>query len=488
MPTYSEVTITFTNDWQVGDTFKIKYDDNGTITAQQWTWVASRSAGFEVSTNTPTATAGEQTAIDYESAFDLDNATGYVTTQTTNAVTIQSETLGEDFIGVTFGASNVGTATVVFSNYTPPFDISTVDFALVRSPYYISTPFNFDETTKVDIDLKIYSGDVSTDEPADPTVSLQKIRPSIDYAEFNTNISNIARQYLVPKPRISIPGVTGIIDSQTDHLRWVKYTATYTDATNTIADITGTLLTADGYGRYSEGANPAAPTSQVLTSCDYRKIDRTSFIIIPFINDGTILTIDIDSNGGEINATETVTPVGATVSTEYIQNLFINASATTNDTLITVLFKDASTTVKTLNYVISDECRYTPKTIVFKNRYGCYEVLNMHKKETTRIQTERKEFVNNYISGGTYDTEKHQIKDYSIDATETVTLNSGYVTEDENDLYRELIESDSVFFYDNNLIPVQVKSSSLEFKTRINDSLVNYTVEFKYAYWTIQNV
>ena len=488
MPTYSEVTITFTNDWVDDDTLKIKYDNNGTITSQLWTWVTTRSSGFEVTSGTPTATPGERAAINFEAAFDLDNVSGYITTQTSNAVTIQSETVAEDFLGVTLGSANTGTATISFSNYTAPFDLTSVDFLLTRSPYYINTPFNFDETTKVDIALKIYSGDITAGAPASPTITLQKIRPSIDYAEFNTNISNVIRQYYDIKPRISIPGITGLVDSGTDNLKWVTYTASYTDTTNTIADITGTLLASDGYGRYSEGVNPSAPASQVLTSVTNRTVDRSGIIKIPFISDGTITSIDIDSNGGEINATEAVS--SSNVSSEYIQHLFVNVGATTSDSLITVIFYATATPVATLTFEIRDECRYTPYMVLFKNRYGGYEVVTMYKKSTGSINVSRQKFVNNYISSGTYDTEVHQIKDYAIDANEKITINSGYIPEDENDLYRELLESDSVYFLasDETLTPVRVSTSSLDFRTRINDTLVNYTIDFEYAYWTIQSV
>ena len=100
MPTFSEITIEFLTDFEEDYQLGITFKNNGVVTANLFTWVATRSGAFEVTTGTPTATAGETTAINFESAFDLDNPTGFITTQTTNSITIQSETLGEDFIGV----------------------------------------------------------------------------------------------------------------------------------------------------------------------------------------------------------------------------------------------------------------------------------------------------------------------------------------------------------------------------------------------------
>ena len=95
MPTYNELTIRFTNDWVSGDKLKIaSYIENVASFGEIWTWTASRSTSFEVTTGTPTINLGERAAINFKTAFDLDFPTGYVTTiQNTNEILIQSETL-----------------------------------------------------------------------------------------------------------------------------------------------------------------------------------------------------------------------------------------------------------------------------------------------------------------------------------------------------------------------------------------------------------
>ena len=71
----------------------------------------------------------------------------------------------------------------------------------------------------------------------------------------------------------------------------------------------------------------------------------------------------------------------------------------------------------------------------------------------------------------------------------TFTVNSGYILESENDLYEQMLFSEKIWIYeDSAYVPVNVKSSSLQFKTRVNDKLINYQIEFEYAFNTIQNV
>jgi hypothetical protein len=52
-----------------------------------------------------------------------------------------------------------------------------------------------------------------------------------------------------------------------------------------------------------EGVNPSTPANAILSSVDFRRIDRTGFIMLPFVNNGTITTIDVDSDLGTINDT-----------------------------------------------------------------------------------------------------------------------------------------------------------------------------------------
>ena len=295
--------------------------------------------------------------------------------------------------------------------------------------------------------------------------------------------TNIIQESLIEIPPFDIGSTTQIVDSSTDNVKWINFIASYTDPVNIIADITGTFVAASGYGYYADGANPSNNANAVLTDVAYRKVDRASFVLFPFINDGTITSIDIDTEGGEINATETM--VGSNQSTDYVQYISVDVSQTTNDEFLTLKILPATTEYV---YEIVDECKFTPFTVVFKNNFGVFETITMFKKSIDTINVDSDMFVNNTIAAGVYSTTKHQFQKQNITATESITLNSGFIKESENELYKQLVISDKVFFYDSAYIPVNVSSKSLEFKTRVNDSLVKYTIDFEYAYNTIQNV
>ena len=474
---FSNVVIEFTNDWVNGDT--LIFSASSQVQSFVFTWVTTRSTTYEVTSGTPTATAGETAAINFKAAFDLDFTSGYTTSISSNEVTITSTTAGEQFYIIEAGFSNTGTLTSTINNGTI---LSTdIDLGLIRSPHYIYTPFVYDTTTKIDLSLYVWSGDI-TSLPTSTTYELTKVRPTVDFSEFNTDVAKILRDSVTITPDFSAAsGVTSVIGSNSGLVNWVNWIASFTDTTETINDIENYVAVTDGYGYYSEGINPTYPVSCVLSDCDKRQINRTHLLIIPFINNGTITSIDIDTDGTDINETETVTT--SNLSTNYVQYLVVDLSATT-DNYLTVDFG-----TDTYTFEIIDECRYDTLPVYFVNKYGAIESLTLNKKRSDTISIEKNDFVNNYVSGGTFDITQHQKQKINVIGRETFTVNSGYILEDENELYKQLMLSEKVWIYENNgYVPVNITNSNLEFKTRVNDKLINYTIEFEYAFNTIQNV
>ena len=478
MATFSEVTLKFNLDFILNQ----KLIMTTSLGFDTWLWVASRSSGFEVTTGVPTGNAGETTAINYKAAFDLDKPTGYITTlQNTNEILIQSETDGEDFIS--FQSLSTSGLEVTYNNNIPTPTPTSVPLMFTRSPYYVNIPFLFETTTSATIELFTWVGDIDTP-PATATETLTKIRPSIDYAEFNVDLAKTTRDQLEPKPVINLGSSSQVLDNDINSAKWVKYVANYTDPSESIAPIEDTLIACDGYGYMQQGANPSRPANRILTDVNFRKTERGSFILIPFVNDSTITSFDIYSQLGTIDDNIAVTT--SDNNYEFVKYLCVNVADTTTDDNIVVTVNPSG---NTYTYQILDECRYTPTNVVFKNKYGAFENITMFKKRIENIKVDKQQFKNNYISGGTYDISKHQVKDLNIVGKESVKLNSGYITQDENELYKQLLLSDDVYFYeDNSFIPVRPTTSNLEYKTRVNDTVINYTIDFEYAFNTINNI
>lgn len=155
MPTFSEITITFNKDVQIGGNLHVVYVQRNVIDELGvFNWVETRTSTKTVTTGTPTSNLGETSAINFKTAFDLDYPTGYVTSiQNTNQVLIQSETLGVDLLSVFIdygdGTNNQDTGGV--NNYLEDSNQSKVK-------YYISYCDDFNTTRNVFILKKGYAG------------------------------------------------------------------------------------------------------------------------------------------------------------------------------------------------------------------------------------------------------------------------------------------------------------------------------------------
>lgn len=484
--TFSRIIIRFLQPFTTGFKIVIVRILNGGTTTNTWDFVVARTTPFEVTSGLTAI----DTATNFEAAVATDLSTGFQTSVLGDTVTIESETEGEDFIG--FSALNAADVLLLpniafittFENFEPTVDVSNIDVALVRSPHYVSTNFTLPTTTRATIDVKIWSGDLDTP-PASSTYTLTRLRPVVSAVNLDTNLSEIIKSQLTPSPNISITDPAQLVDSNSESVKWIFYEATFTDSENNIAPVVGTFSALDGYGYYSENANPGKPTNRILLSnIGNRKIATNGLLMIPFVNDGTYTSVDVDSENADINENFVLTTDNA--SAKFIQYIIIDPSQTT-DRLITFTFNGTPNLVFSVELV--DECRYNPKTIVFKNRYGVFETISMFKKSTSAMNVDKEEFVNQFTTNKSYDVTKHQFRNINFEATETISLNSGYISEDENASYKELLLSDQVWFWiDGDLIPVNVQSNDITFKDRVNDRLVNYTIDFKYSYNTIQNI
>ena len=135
--------------------------------------------------------------------------------------------------------------------------------------------------------------------------------------------------------------------------------------------------------------------------------------------------------------------------------------------------------------------KFTPFKISFINKYGATQDLYAFKKQTEVLNVTDETFNRNIIkvADSTYNTYEGEVKRYNIGGKTSITLNTGFVVEDMNTTIEELFLSQNVWIrYESKTLPVIAKSKSLNFKTSLNDKLINYTLEFDFAFDKVNNV
>ena len=141
-----------------------------------------------------------------------------------------------------------------------------------------------------------------------------------------------------------------------------------------------------------------------------------------------------------------------------------------------------------------EECKFTPHKVTFVNKNGVLDDMYFFKKSTDSMTTKRESYNANTIKAdNTYSVNQHNKREFNITANSMVKLSSGYLNESSNEKFKQLLLSEKVwitrtFKNDELVLPINIKTSSISYKTSLNDKLVDYTIEFKDSYNAINNI
>jgi len=200
------------------------------------------------------------------------------------------------------------------------------------------------------------------------------------------------------------------------------------------------------------------------------------------------------STGGNLYATASLT-TGNTTSSAQVTHLPSAPGdtswgsywpTTTNLTAYTFKVKNGSSVLSTQNYVVECAYYYEPVRVAFKNRYGQFDFLNFYKRHDNQFNTDQRLYQpqlgtweSTTLSYNQFQTRQQR---YIVDATEVLSCNTNWLEEGWNNLMKQMMVSDEIYWlYDqaNNLVkPLTIQTNSLQFKTHVNNKLIQYTVVF----------
>jgi len=340
----------------------------------------------------------------------------------------------------------------------------------VRSPYFVST--NQSGMVSASIDIYIYTGVQTTDRPASPTYTLSS---NAELGRVDFEISELVKDYM--EMELDYANTSTIKNNV-----WVDYQVTRyfvnTSTTLTMVQLTGFY----GYGYIEEGVNPQLNSQAGLLSNNHIVKNADDVLYFPVDNDFTGTTVQFKKDGVSVN---TITITSTSNSYDQVE-YFSNTGAADNVDEIIV-----TTGVKVQNYTVEniEECLDTPYRLTFVNKFGALQSLTMFKKSVRNMNTNVSYFKRNIIQNASYNLGDAQKAIVNKNANETLTLNSGFYPENNNDVFKELFLSDYVWIdYESNEIPCNISSSSISYKTSRNDKLINYTIDIEFASDTIQNI
>ena len=222
----------------------------------------------------------------------------------------------------------------------------------------------------------------------------------------------------------------------------------------------------EAYGEFTEGVNPEVPFGRSLPT-----------LLIPTDDDDEFTIFAPNNRTGTI---------------PYLTSTFRGADAYTGtDTSVTIQGVDCN--IKRI-----DCTKYGDgNRIIYINKYGAQQDLWFFLKQTRNIARTNEGYKSNTITypstGATYSIQDAPNKVFNTQAKQTHTFSSGYYPEFANQQFEELLLSEFIWWSTVKkgggiIIPLKVKTSSVAFKTSVNDRLIEYTIEFEEAFDYINNI
>ena len=385
----------------------------------------------------------------------------------------------------------------------------------LRSPYYIKVSQT--GLTSATLSLYIYTGTFT----ANGSVAAGTLRYSITKKPLGTNtfvvyeVSELIRDYLEIE-------FNGSYDSDVVWINAIP-TSNGTGSINVTPDNTNGFVGLDGYGYFEQGANPTLSTNLLQSNRTIFALDDNLFRVPVFVQGTNSVSLlykgevktDIDLTSASVDETsEQIRYISANSTNSgdvdydsFVERVLNDGGTFEGSTCLDDFLGDFSVDLIDEVYVSSDsgtevikiitleECKYTPIKVTFVNKFGAIQDLIFFKKSTDSTIVKGEEFKSAVFDQSTltYKTYQHQRTQFMVQGNDSISMNTGFINEDYNQVIEELMLSEQVwatFITDTQELvrPLVPKTKSLTFKTTLNDNLVDYAIDFDIANDKINNI
>jgi hypothetical protein len=342
-----------------------------------------------------------------------------------------------------------------------------------RSPYILT--INEAGQTASMIQIFLWNGN-TTPMPASPAYTLSKQIPSSSSPATYYDLSPYIREFINHNTLQTI--TTSNAPTPSAQWCWIGI-KTFKKTTGGFVQF-GTTLTYrayEGYGNYTDGANPNLSRIHLDAGTYNYYLDGSG-------NYGH-LTIE-NISGDTIKYTNLVTGANNTSSlgTLNVQD-YPRVYSTYLSAGNKVEIINAGTTVWTATFQPKAECKYTPIRCDFVNKYGAWQTEWFYKASNRAINVENTEYNLMPATYPSYDIQEGQRKVFNTNAKEQVKVNTDWVNESYSEVIRQLMLSERILLDKS---PVKINTKSTELFKSINTHMINYQLDFEYAYDTINSV
>jgi hypothetical protein len=342
-----------------------------------------------------------------------------------------------------------------------------------RSPYIVT----INETAQIEtkIQLFLWNGN-STPMPASPTKTLSKKIPSSGSPATYYDLSPYIREFISHQALQNV--TTGNPVTPAAQWCWVGIKI-FKKVSSIFVQVgtTQTIRAYEGFGYYTEGANPDLGIVHLAPISTYYYNDGTG-------NSGHI-TIE-GASGYSIKYTNLVTGATQTSSLNTSNvNDWVKVYPTYYSAGNKVEIITGGSTVWTATFTPKAECKYTPVRCDFVNRFGAWQTEWFFKASNVAVSMENTEYNLMPATYPSYDVLEGQRKVFNTNMKQTIKVNTDWVNQNYSDTIKQLMASERILLDKS---PVKINTKSTELFKSINTHMINYQLDFEYAYDLINSV
>ena len=150
--------------------------------------------------------------------------------------------------------------------------------------------------------------------------------------------------------------------------------------------------------------------------------------------------------------------------------------------------------IETIKVITLDEGKYEPKKVTFISKFGVLQDMFFFKKSVEKMTVKKESYkANTRNQYDSYSISSHVNREFNVVGNESISLSSGYLSEEYNEVFKQLMLSEKVWITnvtdtDVQVLPINVKTSNITYKTSLNDKLVEYTIDFDNSFNVINNI
>lgn len=279
-------------------------------------------------------------------------------------------------------------------------------------------------------------------------------------------------------------------------------------------------IATEGYGYFEQGINPDFDKGIMMsTATIYRVEDRS--INIP-VSAETTNSVSFRLNGEEVfsksisdndNTNQKIQYIASDDNSEAdsYKERVLEAGGVFEDNSLLEAFegsfdigevdeiyvnytKDSESSTHVLKVKTFDCSKHEPIRVTFVNKFGALQDMYFTRRnnESVNISTEDYKASVMDFDNFSYDTSSHQMRTLNLMGNQSITLNTDYIDESCNEHIKQLMLSEQIWMTrltdEEKIVPLKLKSNSLQLKKRVNDKLIQYTMEFDVAADMINNI